>query len=217
MLIEQDMGQRCLAAKNIDVVRKASYASAAVLSIVMLIPFLIGYSSGVQVGFTKAGAESVFVSFVTNNMSQTVATIINASIFMAIISTADSVLCSITSNISFDLNVMRGVNNNQKAFISQMITLIVGISMIVISTQYDNIVDMLMFAYTYPVYYLTVPVLMALVFNKNNTYAVYASMFGTTIALIIVNVLSINFLSHMIVLSASLYNFWIVDRYQGQS
>ncbi|MDA8774050.1 hypothetical protein N9N03_02855 [Chlamydiia bacterium] len=217
MLIEQDMGQRCLAAKNIDVVKKASYTSAAILSVVILIPFLIGYSSGIQVDFAKSGSESVFVSFVTNNMSQTVSTIINASIFMAIISTADSVLCSITSNVSFDLDIMRGVNNNQKAFISQMITLLVGILMIVMSTQYDNIVDMLMFAYSYPVYYLTVPVLMALLFNKSNIYAVYASMLGTTIALVVVNLFAINFLSHVIVLSASFYNFWIVDRFQGQA
>lgn len=160
MLIEQDMGQRCFAAKKPATVTFAAITAGIALLIVSLVPIYFGRAAAAM-GIEIPEGASVLITAVRELTNPTVATFVICAILMAVVSTADSLLCSISSNIACDFPRLR-----QSVFASQAITAAVGISTLGLSFLFDNVVTMLMFSYELAVSVLFVPVTMA-VWTKN--------------------------------------------------
>ncbi len=164
VLIEQDMGQRCFAAKSPRTVTKATAVAAVAMFIVALLPVYLGVlARGLGIAAPQGG--SVLLAVVTETTNPVIATCFSVALLMAIVSTADSLLCSISSNVSIDLlqgseGSMSGVRK------AQLITLVIGLSTLGAAFLWDNVVTMLVFAYGLAASALVVPVVMA-VYSKN--------------------------------------------------
>lgn len=160
MLIEQDMGQWCFAAKSPRTVSFAALIASVVLMSVSLIPIFFGTLAGKQ-GLEVEKGTSVLIAAVQFLTNPTIATFVICAVLMAIISTANSLLCSVSSNIVCDFKAL-----NQSVAGSQLITLLVGVSTLLLAFVFDNVVSILMFSYELAVCVLFVPVTRA-VWSKN--------------------------------------------------
>ena len=160
MLIEQDMGQRCFAAKSPKTVTIASLIAAGALFIVALFPITVGVAAR-SAGIEIPEGGSVLISGIGSFTNPTVLTILIAAILMAIVSTADSLLSALSSNIACDF-----IQSRLKT--CQILTLVIGVGTLALSFCFDNVVKMLMFSYELSVYILLVPILMALLLKRPN-------------------------------------------------
>ena len=155
-LIEQDLGQRCFAARTPRTVTIAALVAGAILLVVSLVPIYFGRQAA-ALGIEIPAGSSVLITAVRALTNPTVATFVVVAILMAVVSTADSILCSISSNIACDFPKLK-----KSVFASQAITFLVGTSTLLISFMFDNVVAMLMFSYELAVSVLFVPVTMAI-------------------------------------------------------
>lgn len=174
MLIEQDMGQRCFAAKKPRTVTLAALGAGGLLLAISLVPIYFGREAA-RLGLEIPAGSSVLITAVRALNTPILSTCVLCAILMAIISTADSLLCSISSNIACDFPKLR-----KSVFTSQLITCFVGISTLGLSFLFDNVVTMLLFSYELAVSLLFVPVTLAIwTKNPRAQSAVSAMIFGS--------------------------------------
>lgn len=114
-----------------------------------------------------------------------------ASYFSAVLSTADSCLMAASGNIMTDILMAfkkKEFSQKNMLFISQLVTLIIGLIAILIASQMQNVLELMLYSYAFMVSGLFVPVIGALFWKKSHPVAAFWSMlFGgaTTIFLII--------------------------------
>lgn len=157
MLIEQDIGQRLFAAKNASAIRRACLLSCLIMLSVTFIPICLGVF-GKQLGLIAPADSSILLTVVGHITSKIPSTIFACAILMAIMSTADSLLCSIISNLAFDFPLGKNCSQARKLFIAKMATLFTGIIAILSSYLFDNVLSVLIFSYELSVAILFVPV-----------------------------------------------------------
>lgn len=165
MVIEQDMGQRCFAAKNSKVVKKAGIIAAIFLMLASCFAIYFGVLAK-RLGLVISPEKGVLMSSILATTGPYVATIFACSVLMVIISTADSLLCSIASNVALDFSFLDKKSPRSRLVISQIITLSVGILAMVTSYLFTNVLALLIFSYEISVNILFVPISMA-IFSKN--------------------------------------------------
>lgn len=177
MVIEQDMAQRCFAARTPGIVAKAAGWSALITMLVCLIPVffgVIGKSSGLEM----AQGSSVFMNVAQAFTNPWVAAFIGTAVLMAVISTAISLLNAVSSNVTqdFELSYLQKISNVAK---SRGITACLGIAAVFFSSRFDNVVDLMIQSYELSVCCLFVPVFIALFKKEGNTLsATLAIVFG---------------------------------------
>lgn len=157
MLIEQDIGQRLFAAKDTQTIRKACLFSCLIMLAVTAIPIFLGNLAR-QLGLPEMADSSILLTIISHISSPIPSTIFACAILMAIMSTADSLLCSIISNLAFDFPLGRGQSQPRKLLIAKLATLITGVSAVLISYLFDNVLSVLIFSYELSVAILFVPV-----------------------------------------------------------
>ncbi len=170
MLIEQDMGQRCFAAKNPRTVSIAALSGAGILFVVSFVPILFG-TTAAALNLTIPSGSSVLISSVQALTNPTVATFVICAVLLAISTTADSLLCSVSSNIACDFPAL-----GTSVFTSRAVTLCVGISTLVLAYMLNNVITILMFSYELAVSVLFVPVTMAVWMNRPQKRSAALSM-----------------------------------------
>lgn len=177
MVIEQDMAQRCFAAKSPKVVTKAAAWSAVLTMLISVIPIffgILGKSAGIEV----VKGSSVFMTVVEALTSPALAAFIGCAVLMAVISTAISLINAVSSNVSqdFKLDFLKKITNVQQ---SRLITAGIGVGAIFVSFYFTNIVDLMIQSYELSVCCLFVPVFIALFKPSGNKIsAVMAISFG---------------------------------------
>lgn len=188
MLIEQDMGQRCFAARSGRSVSRASLFAAVAFFVTTLFPIWIGYKAateGILETMPKGG--SILLHAVSFWCSPQLSAVFACAILMAIISTADSLLCSITSNISFDFPMLGRPKGSafkqselllekRKVQLAQGSTLIIGLLAMFVSSYAESVIEVLMLAYELSVVILLVPILAATYSKKLPAIAAWSSM-----------------------------------------
>ncbi|WP_026704220.1 sodium:solute symporter family protein [Flavobacterium soli] len=113
-----------------------------------------------------------------------------ASYFSAVLSTADSCLMAASGNIVTDIIIAfrkKEISDKHMLWLSQVITLLVGGFAILLASQMQNVLELMLYSYAFMVSGLFVPVLGALFWKKSNATAAFWSMIiggGTTISLI---------------------------------
>ena len=111
--------------------------------------------------------------------------------FSAIMSTADSCLMASSGNVLTDiLDKIFHFKNDHKFIlrISQIITLFIGATALLLALKMQNVLDLMLYSYAFMVSGLFVPILGALFWKKSTPLAAFLAMFfggGTTLALTI--------------------------------
>ena len=168
-MIGQDMAQRCFAAKSPKIVPYAMVAAAILLVIATLLPAYLGILAH-KIATPIPGA-TILIEIVSILTNPYVTSIFSAAILMAILSTADSILCALSSNIALDFKFFKRSKTENNANSSKLITIIVGISAMIGSFFFDQIIPMMLVSYEITVSVLFVPIMGALMFKSPNKYS----------------------------------------------
>ncbi len=216
MLIEQDMGQRCFAAKNPRVISTSAMAAGIVLLFSSVVAIYFGVLAR-DLGIQVTGNTSILIESVKALTNPIVATLFMVAIFMAVISTADSLLCSISSNLSCDFLISQRISEIRRVRISQILTLITGLSSLGIAYLFDNVVIMLMISYELSVCILFVPITAAILSKRPSRFGAYLSMaFGAT-GFILFRFVDFSVPREMMTISLSLIGYILGQRVKIQA
>jgi len=157
-LIEQDLAQRFFAARTQKIAALSAILASVFLLAFSFIPIYFGMKAQLMHLPIEAGA-SPLIPVLEILTSQLVLIFAVCGIIAAITSTADSLLCAVSSNIAQDFNFsFLGIKDQLK--ISQMVTLITGI--VVLGASYvisHNIIGILISSYEISVSCLLIPLL----------------------------------------------------------
>ena len=114
-----------------------------------------------------------------------------SSYFSAILSTADSCLMAASGNIVTDIIAKfskKELTHKKELRLSQIVTLVVGLFAILLASQMQNVLELMLYSYAFMVSGLFVPVIGALFWKKSHPIAAFWSMLlggSTTIFLIL--------------------------------
>lgn len=176
MVIEQDMGQRCLAAKSPRTISLATAVAALITCLLSLIPLFYGVV-GKHLGITNNGSSSVLMDVVLATTTPAMTALMGCAVLAAIVSTADSLLNAISSNIAQDFLTpsSKGVKR------AQILTLLISLAALAFSFAYEHVVSLLILSYELSVSALFVPLFFSLFLEKGSTRAATLSvLFGAT-------------------------------------
>lgn len=156
-LIEQDLAQRFFAARSPAVARYAALGSALFIFLFACIPVYFGILAQ-TIGLEIPSGASPLMPIIMNLANNVVIVLAACSVVAAINSTADSLLCAISSNIAQDFSFSWWNVSTLKK--SKWITLLVGIFGIVASYIVpQNLIELLIGSYEISVYCLLIPLL----------------------------------------------------------
>ena len=171
VFIEQDMAQRFFSAKN----TKTAYTSALLAGFLLLlfsfIPLIFGIAARKLSHIPDGG--SVMIFFFTQTSNNFITSIAALAILCAIISTGDSLLCAISSNLTLDFK-----RNNSKSNLiyTRMLTMVLGVVSIIIANYFNDIMNAMLVSYEIMVCTLFLPIV-ACYFNfKKKTIFAYLSI-----------------------------------------
>jgi SSS family solute:Na+ symporter len=172
--IEQDLAQRFFAARNQKVAMLAAGFAALMILLFTIVPIYFG--SLAQHLNLNINAQSATIIVVLQHLASDWVILLAAlALFAAIISSADSVLCAISSNISLDLLPQWGAAKHNIHF-PRMITLLVGCLAILIALQFDNVLAVLVHSFALPVSCLAVSIFASLFIPQVYTLAATLSL-----------------------------------------
>lgn len=159
-LVEQDLAQRFFAARSAKVALLSALAAGVFIILFGFIPVYFGMQAKLM-GIPLAHQANPFLSLVSFITTEFVFACVACGVLAAITSTADSLLCAISSNIAQDFDYSSfGV---QKTVVSsQIMTCIIGCTAIICSYfMNQNIIDIAIQSYALSVSCLLVPLLYA--------------------------------------------------------
>ncbi len=179
-LIEQDLAQRFFAARTKKIAAAAALCASLLLFLFALIPVYFGIKAHMlQVPLQDNASPLLPVLGLLTNEYVVIAAV--CGILAAITSTADSLLCAISSNMSQDFNIhLPGITN--RLISSKMLTLLIGISCLIVSFFVpSSIISIIISSYAISVVCLFVPLVFAY-YNKQlpKQAALYAIVGGFT-------------------------------------
>ncbi len=209
-LIEQDLAQRFFSAKNKRTAVTAAFLSAGIILLFSLIPMYFGIKAR---GLTEVTVlhMSPLIATVKHLGIEIFLIIVVCGLIAAISSTADSLLCAIGSNIVSDFKL-----DQFGILLSRIVTVIVGISALILSYHFDNILDIVTQSYEISVSCLFIPIVFCFFKRKWHTHAAtFAITFGF-MSFIIFHVWPISWPHQPVTLALSLLGFFIGERY-GQT
>ncbi len=161
--LEQDMGQRCFAAKSEKILKQSAFTAACLTFLICLVPIYFGKSAS---NLANENGASILLTSIQTMTSPAITALIGAAIMAAILATADSLLNAITSNLSQDFSFLKKKSLN----VTRIASFSIGALALLFSFYFDHIVSLLIQAYELSVCTLVVPLLGAL-FKKKQASA----------------------------------------------
>ena len=212
-IIGQDMAQRCFAAESPKAISRATIWAAIFLLIASLLPTYLGilaYKTGF--GSIENSSGSVLINVVNKLTNPYITSIFACSILMAILSTADSLLCAISSNVALDFFPTTKEKNMNSTKAAKIITIVIGLSAMIFSFFAENIIPLIVTAYELTTCALFVPVIMA-VTRKNppTKIAAYLSSLSAISIFISLSLFSTFQYKGIIALIVSFFMFLIAE------
>lgn len=166
MAIEQDMAQRCFAADSPRTVSKATFWAGIATFTLGVIPVMLGVL-GKASGVNVPERGSVLLETIMQLTNPVITAFVGCAILAAIISTADSLINAIGSNLSQDFGFSLFNDKNVRA--SQLVSVGIALLGIVVSFSVTNIVDFMILSYELSVSALFVPIFIA-IFRRKGTF-----------------------------------------------
>lgn len=167
MLIEQDMGQRCFAGGSPKIVSRAALCSGIVTFIICTVPIFVGILAKNQ-GIMVPKGSSVLITTIAQMTNPWITAVIGCAILAAIISTADSLINAIGSNLSSDFK-LSFLKKYKGMSTTKGLSAAISIGAIFFSFYFDNIVDLMIQSYELSVSCLFAPIFIAF-FKKNGNF-----------------------------------------------
>jgi solute:Na+ symporter, SSS family len=207
----QDMAQRCFAAESPKAISRATAWAAIFLLIASLLPAYLGVIA-YKSGFESVGNSSVLINIVNKLTNPYITSIFACAILMAILSTADSLLCAISSNVALDFFPMIRGKSMKSTNVAKAITVVIGLSAMLFSFFAETIIPIMVIAYELSMCSLFVPVIMA-VTRKNppTKMAAYLSSFSGIFAFIVLSLFSQFQYKAIMALVISLFAFLVTE------
>jgi len=182
-LVGMTLYQRMYACKGVKEARKAwLLAGVFEYPIMAFMGVLLGMCARVLYPDLAAGeAEKGLPMLINDILPIGITGIVVAAYFSAIMSTADSCLMASSGNIVNDLlqrYVMRDASHKKIMAVSQLVTLLLGIAAILIASQFQTVLDSILYAYAFLVSGLFVPTLGAFFWKRASATGALAGMIG---------------------------------------
>lgn len=168
-IIGQDMGQRCFSGASNRAVSLGTFFAGILLIIASVLPTYIGMLAK-HIGVEYMAESSILILAINKLANPTIVTLFSFAVLMAIISTADSLLCAISSNIAID--IFSDTSESDKAIpLARIATLLSGILAFIISLSINNIIQMMVMAYEITIVCFFIPILFAIFTKQPSKYA----------------------------------------------
>lgn len=170
-LIEQDLAQIFFASKDPKYSKLAAFFASIFLIFFALIPLYFGIKANILKIDIK-DSYNPLISLLNKDYNSIIIMTVGYGVLAAIISTANGVLCAISSCIFKDFNLYFK-NNSINIFISKSIMLITGITGLLAAFYLNNIVKVLVESYSITVSSILISVLAVYIYaNKKNNYKI---------------------------------------------
>lgn len=188
-LIEQDLAQRFFAAKTKAIAVSAALMSSLLMITFAAVPVYFGMKARLD-GISVMKGSSPLIPILEKMTSDIVLVFIVCALGAAIISTADSLMCAISSNLSqdFDFSFLK----RGHLAVSRAITAITGIVAFLIASFFNDIIGMISGSYELLISCIFVSIFAC--FFKKNLYKL-SSVISISVGLIsfvLFNYLSVN-------------------------
>lgn len=179
-LIEQDLAQVFFASRTSRLAVVGAGIAAIFLLFFAFIPLYFGMKARL-IGIPLSEAASPLVSYFDQLYPTIVVMLVVYGVFAAIISSANAVLCAISSNIVQDFE-LPALDKRHQLLISKGVMFVVGSIGIFLAFMFSDLIKILVDSYAVPVSGLLVPLLVAYYAPKNSWWiskqAAYLSVFG---------------------------------------
>lgn len=176
MVIEQDMAQRCFAARSPKIVSRATAYAALCTLAICTIPVFLGIL-GKQMEIPIPAGSSVFMVVASALTNPILGACLGCAVLMAILSTAISLLNAVSSNLAQDFEFTR----SEKKGVRRARYITSGIGFLAVGGSFfaGSIVDLLIQSYELSVYCLFIPVAAALFKTRGHSLSAWmAVIFG---------------------------------------
>lgn len=205
-LIEQDLAQCFFAARS-----KATAATAAIFASIFLIFFsLAPVYFGMQtrlLNFPVEGIANPLIVFLAHTCNSLIFALAILALVAAITSTANSLLCAVSSHIMHDFNLHKTTKKNG-VYKAQGITLLVGLAGFVASHfMTPTIIGTITLSYELSVGCLFIPLVAAYFFPLEKTRAAGLSMIFGFLGFFIFRIVPLPIAKELAMLGASLLGF----------
>lgn len=215
-LVEQDLAQRFFSARSSKVALMAALSAGIFIILFGFIPVYFGMQAKL-LGITLPYGANPFLSLLGTITNDFVFALAACGVLAAITSTADSLLCAISSNIAQDFDYSSfGI---QKTLISsQIITCIIGCTAVICSFfMYQNIIDIAIQSYALSVSCLLVPLVYACYSAQPNRYAAISAAIVGAVCFGIFSLLpDMPLPAALVALPFSLFAYFIVSLLQNK-
>lgn len=209
MVIEQDIGQRCFAADSPKTVTSAAFVAAIVTFLVCMIPVYFGILAK-TLNIEVPDGGSVFMTVIQAVTNPHITALIACAVLAAIISTADSLINAISSNLTQDFDWFFEKKGHDIA-VARVITTVIAVGGIVCSYYFDNIVNVLILSYDLSVSCLLVVVLIALIKKRGSSLAAWASFLSGAIAFFVFKFMPYDLPREILSIMVSAIAYFAVD------
>lgn len=161
-LIEQDLAQRCFAAKTKKIAAISALIAAGFLLIYAFVPIILGMYAK-TIGISFGPGQSPLVLLFQTKLSNFGLTMVACALLAAICSTADSLLGAASANLISDFFA----NDNKFSLnLSRVLTMIVGLLALLIAFNFDDVIGIIVKSYEISIAALFVPLLIAIFVQK---------------------------------------------------
>ncbi len=156
-LIEQDLAQRCFAAKTKRVATTAALLAAVFLLIYAFVPILLGMYAKTS-GIVNVAGQSPLVLLFQTKLGTIGMTLVACALLAAICSTADSLLGAASTNLVADLIP----SGRFSLSLARVLTLLVGTSALVVAFNFNDVIGIIVKSYEISLSALFVPLIVAM-------------------------------------------------------
>ncbi|MBP9765179.1 sodium:solute symporter family protein [Candidatus Babeliales bacterium] len=164
-LIEQDLGQKFFAAKNQTIATLSALLAGILIIVFASIPMILGMLAKVSALEIPAQANPL-VAVILARCPEILFLLLMCGIIAAITSTANSLMCAISSNVIQDFAHVIPLHNN-KLWITKIISAFIGLSALTASFfVHGDVISILQESYTLSVACLFVPTMAAYFSNR---------------------------------------------------
>ena len=172
VFIEQDMAQRFFATKNAKVAYKSALLAGLLLLLFSFIPLIFGIAARSVENIPDKG--SAMISFFLQTSNDFITSIVAMAILCAIVSTADSLLCAVSSNLTLDFKRSESKSN---LLYTRMLTLMLGIVAVIVANYFNDIMKAILISYEIMICTLFLPIVVCYFSFKKRTVFAYLSIF----------------------------------------
>jgi SSS family solute:Na+ symporter len=173
-LIEQDVAQRFFSARSKRVAIVSALFSSGLVLLFSFVPVYFGMKAKL-LGLSLEGNANPLLVVVDALTNPAVLAIAVIAIIAAITSTADSLLCAVSSNLSQDFQ-LPFLSGKHSLIGSRLVTLGIGILALLIGCFFNNIIDVMIQSYELMISAVLIPIMCCLFIDKPKKNAAILSM-----------------------------------------